>query len=87
VSHSAGWITVISTLNENLVDVNYIVTVKDRKPNKVEKIKGIRRMRYWFISEIEFILQGAGFHLIEAGKWMIGKTPGFRSCDVYFVWQ
>lgn len=73
--------------NENIVDVNYTVWVKDKSSNIVDEIKETHKMRYWFMPEIEFLLQNSGLKLVEAGEWMTGKEPGFSSWNVYFVGQ
>ena len=71
--------------NKNLVDVNYYVLVKDKKTNQIEQINETHRMRYWFMTEIEYFLGQSGFELIKSGEWMTDKQPGFESWYVYYV--
>lgn len=73
--------------NQNVVDVNYTVWVRDKATEKVEEIRETHKMRYWFMSEINFFVKEAGFNLLEAGEWMTGKDPGFESWGVYVVVQ
>jgi SAM-dependent methyltransferase len=71
--------------NENVVDVNYTVWVKDKRSSKIEEIKETHRMRYLFMPEIVSMLRRCGFELVDTGEWMTGKPPGFESWSVYFV--
>ena len=73
--------------NQNLVDVNYTVWVRDKSTDRVDEIKEMHRMRYWFMPEIEFFLKEAGFNILESGEWMTGDKPGFDNWGVYVVAQ
>jgi SAM-dependent methyltransferase len=68
--------------NENLVDVNYQVLIRDKADGKVEELKETHRMRYLFMPEIDFFLKGTGMEVTEASEWMTGNTPGFGTWGV-----
>jgi len=73
--------------NENIVDVNYTVWIKDKNSSKVEEIKETHRIRYWFMPEIKSLLGDSGFDLVGTGEWMTSEIPGFGTWGVYFVCQ
>lgn len=71
--------------NENIVDVNYHVFIRDKASDRVDEIKENHRMRYLFKPEIERMLKVEGLELIRCEEWMTGKEPGFDSWGVCFV--
>ena len=71
--------------NENVVDVNYHVFVRDKANGEVEELKETHRMRYLFSPEIDLFLKGAGMKVVEASEWMTAKAPGFDTWGVCFV--
>lgn len=62
--------------NENLVDVNYHVFVRDMHTKEVKEIRETHVMRYFFKPEIELIADQAGFDVIHAEEWLSGKSVG-----------
>lgn len=71
--------------NRNVVDVNYTVTVTDRKTGTVEELRETHYMRYLFTPEIEMALAAAGMKLIDSRAWMSHERPGFDSWGACFV--
>ncbi|WP_017721974.1 class I SAM-dependent DNA methyltransferase [Kamptonema formosum] len=71
--------------NDNLVDVNYQVFIKNLQDGTIDTIEETHRMRYLFKPELELLLSGAGFELMACGEWMTDKEPGFNTWGVYFV--
>ncbi len=71
--------------NENVVDVNYHVFVRDKANGEVEELEETHRMRYLFSPEIDLFLKGAGMKVVEASEWMTAKAPGFDTWGVCFV--
>jgi ubiquinone/menaquinone biosynthesis C-methylase UbiE len=71
--------------NENLVDVNYEISILDKKTKKKEKISEVHRMRYLFKPEIEMFLRNSGLKLINNQEWLTGEKPGFGTWGVCFV--
>jgi SAM-dependent methyltransferase len=70
---------------QNLVDVNYTVTIRERPTGKVDVIRETHRMRYLFTPEVAMMLGNAGMSLIDAREWMTDKPPGFHSWSACFV--
>ena len=71
--------------NENLVDVNYTVLVKDKNTTRIEELKETHRMRYLFKSEIEQYAKRTSFAIEASFEWMTGKRPGFDTWGVCFI--
>ncbi|MBP5972728.1 class I SAM-dependent methyltransferase [Brasilonema sp. CT11] len=71
--------------NENLVDVNYQVFIKDKNSNSVNELRETHRMRYLFKPEIELVSQKVQMTILEYQEWMTNREPGFDSWGVYFV--
>ncbi|MBW4593913.1 MAG: class I SAM-dependent methyltransferase [Brasilonema angustatum HA4187-MV1] len=71
--------------NENLVDVNYQVFIKDKNSNLVNELRETHRMRYLFKPEIELVSQKFQMTILEYQEWMTNREPGFDSWGVYFV--
>jgi SAM-dependent methyltransferase len=71
--------------NENLVEVNYHVFIRDKKSKKVEELKETHRMRYLFRPEVDNFLSENGLSVIEEGEWMTGKELGFGTWGGCFV--
>lgn len=71
--------------NENVVDVNYHVFIRDKANGEAEELKETHRMRYLFRPEIEFFLAQSGLTPIDSSEWMSGKAPGFDTWGVCFL--
>ncbi|MBW4627282.1 MAG: methyltransferase domain-containing protein [Brasilonema octagenarum HA4186-MV1] len=71
--------------NENLVDVNYQVFIKDKNSNSVNELQETHRMRYLFKPEIELVSQKFQMTILEYQEWMTNREPGFDTWGVYFV--
>jgi len=73
--------------NENAVDVNYTLWVKNRAADTLEIVRETHRMRYLFRPEIDSLAEQAGLQILEAREWMTGREPGLDTWGVYFVAQ
>jgi SAM-dependent methyltransferase len=71
--------------NSNLVKINYQVLIKNKLNRKLKIIEETHRLRYLFKPEVDYLLNAAGFELVESAEWMTGKNMGFNSWYVYFV--
>lgn len=71
--------------NENIVDVNYHVFIKNKATGIVEELKETHRMRYLFKPEIDFLFEQAGFEFVDSVEWMTGRTPEFDTWGVCCV--
>ena len=73
--------------NENLVDVNYQVFIREKSLGQFEVLQETHRMRYLFKPEVEILLGNCGFRLAECCEWMVGKDPGFSNVEWYILWR
>ncbi len=71
--------------NENLVEVNYHVFIRDKIDNTVAEIHESHRMRYLFLPELELLLDRAGFQLVACREWMSDREIGFDTWGIYSI--
>lgn len=73
--------------NDNLVDVNYQVFIRDKNSGAFDEIQETHRMRYLFQPEINLLLNNLGFTVVNFKEWITGNTPSFKTWGIYFVAQ
>lgn len=73
--------------NENVVDVNYTLWIRNRAADTLEIVKETHRMRYLFRPELHAFVEDAGMQILEAREWMTDREPGLDTWGVYFVVQ
>jgi hypothetical protein len=71
--------------NENRVNVNYHVLIKDKMTGIMEELQECHKMRYLFLPEVSDLLVDKGMELLAAKKWMSEEEPGFDTWSVCFV--
>ena len=69
----------VMKFNENIVDVNYRVEIKDRDESLLEEIKETHSMRYLFLPEIKFFLNEVNMSLIHFEEWLTGNKLSDKS--------
>ena len=71
--------------NENLVDVNYQVFIRNKSSNAVEDLQETHCMRYLFQPEVNFLLQSFNMVPIKFREWMTNCESGTTTWGVYCV--
>jgi SAM-dependent methyltransferase len=71
--------------NENMVDVNYQMFIRNKCTGQVTEVRETHHMRYLFAPEIELLLELAGFNIIAVQEWMSGKPLGCNTWGACFV--
>jgi SAM-dependent methyltransferase len=71
--------------NQNWVDVNYQVFIRDKNNHAVDELQEVHRMRYLFKPELDVMLERCGLEIIDSGEWMGDREPGFDTWGVYFI--
>lgn len=71
--------------NENIVEVNYDLFIKDKKIRRYEQLRETHRMRYFSLPEIAYFAQKWGLEIIENNEWLIEKQPSTSTWGVYCV--
>lgn len=71
--------------NDNLVDVNYQVFIKNRVSGAVNELQETHKMRYLFKPEIDLFFTNNELELLSCHEWMTDQAAGFNSWAVVFV--
>lgn len=71
--------------NENIVSVQYDISIVNKENRKLTQIKETHNMRYFFKPEIEELLQQNGLRLISCLDCNTLQIPDFNSWTVYFI--
>ena len=71
--------------NENLVDVNYQVFIKDKSSDAVEELQETHRMRYLFKPEVQLLLRESQMQIVTCREWMSDQEASWNTWGVYFI--
>lgn len=71
--------------NDNLVDVNYEVFVRDKRTGGMEHLRETHTTRYFFAPEIRHFCGLAGLRLQSIEPFMAEGEPGFHTWNVVFL--
>ncbi len=72
-------------LHKNIVDVNYHISIRDKKTQQVEEVHETHSMRYLFYPEVENMLQAINFKLLDFVEFMKDKPPKKNEWNVCFI--
>ena len=72
-------------INENIVDVNYELFVKEKTTGELATIKEVHPMRYFSLPEVEQYLAFAGLKLLYSAEWMTEQIPSDKTWGVCCV--
>jgi len=72
-------------VNDNLVDVNYEIFVRDRQTDRAKILQETHRMRYLFKPEVERLFSACGLQWVDWFEWMTERPPGCDTWGVCFV--
>ncbi len=70
---------------ENVVVVNYAMSITDRKSGRTTELREAHSMRYWFLPELRHLAKQAGLRVVDAGGWgwrnvRLALTTGMHGC-------
>ncbi len=71
--------------NQNAVEVNYQLLVKDKQGGAVEEFSETHTMRYLFIPEVELLLASSGLRLKDAHEFQSNRPLGLDTWSAVFV--
>jgi SAM-dependent methyltransferase len=71
--------------NQNWVDVNYQVFIRDKASQAVEEVRETHRLRYLFQPELEILLNQLQMTTLASGEWLSDQPIGFNTWQTYFV--
>jgi len=71
--------------NQNCVDVNYHVFIKDKQSEKVDELRETHTMRYLFKPEIDCLIKQAKMSLNNYAEWITNCQASSDTWGVYIV--
>ncbi|HEY8946189.1 MAG TPA: class I SAM-dependent methyltransferase [Polyangiaceae bacterium] len=71
--------------NENRVDVNYHVFVKEKASGQVSELRETHNLRYFFAPELALVAEACGLRIREVRTFMEDRSPGFDTWNVIFA--
>ena len=71
-------------VNDNVVVVNYTVSIRDLQNGQATELREAHSMRYWFLPELRFLAKQAGLRIVDAGGWLAQQPP---SLDDWNAWM
>lgn len=71
--------------NENLVDVNYHILIRDKVTGEGEELRETHTMRYLFAPEIELLCNVSGLQMEQFCEFMGDRSPGFDTWTTIFI--
>jgi SAM-dependent methyltransferase len=71
--------------NENVVDVNYHVFIRDKATQQMDELRETHRMRYLFAPEVQLLLDAAGLKLVKLREFMRDQEPSAQTWNAVFV--
>ncbi|MFC1894316.1 class I SAM-dependent DNA methyltransferase [Candidatus Dependentiae bacterium] len=72
-------------LQENVVDVNYKINLKDRTNDSEFNFEEQHKMRYLFVPEVLKFLDDCCLELINYEEWLTSSIPNINSWSVCFI--
>lgn len=71
--------------NQNTVEVQYQVLIRDRQTHAVEELHEVHPMRYLFQPEVNLLFSQYGFTPLALGEWMTHREPSNHTWNIYFI--
>ena len=71
--------------DENVVDVNYDVFIKDIDSKKIIEKEELHKMRYFFDTELDLICKQVGFVIKQKYEWLSDKNPDFNNWSAVWI--
>lgn len=60
---------------ESVVNVNFEVNVYDKESRNLQTVFETHRMRYFFLTELTFLLRSCGYEIIQTFAWLTQEMP------------
>ncbi|MCC7051507.1 MAG: class I SAM-dependent methyltransferase [Bacteroidia bacterium] len=71
--------------NENVVDVNYEVIIKDKASHQITTLNETHPMRHFSVNEIKLLAQLTGFEFVRAEEFLTANQPSENTWGVCFI--
>jgi SAM-dependent methyltransferase len=70
--------------NENRVDVNYQLAIRDKATGEIEEVRETHHMRYLFTPEVAKLFDDNDMEMVFSCEWMTEREPDFDTWGVCF---
>lgn len=74
-------------VNDNVVEVNYHITLTDKASSIQSQLCETHSMRYWFMPELRHLAQCSGFTVVSEGAWMQEGVPHEHTWNAWMAVQ
>ena len=71
--------------NQNKVEVHYKLLAIEKSSSTIQQISEIHPMRYYFLPEIELMLESSGFKLSSKENWLDSENLGLSTWNSTFI--
>ena len=75
----------VHRVNDNVVEVHYIIDLIDRTTGLKETLSECHLMRYWFLPELCYLVRIAGLIQVNAGVWMKECAPDRSTWNAWLL--
>lgn len=72
-------------LSKNLVDVNFEISILDKKSKEKHSFSELHKMRYLFKPEMKQLLSKYSFEIVKSEEWITGRNPDNDTWYVTFI--
>lgn len=73
--------------NDNIVDVNFTVFIKNKSDETVQVLKEMHRMRHFSVPELVLLGEFHGFNCVLVEEFLTGNAPGTSTWGVCFAFK
>lgn len=70
---------------ENIVDVNFKLTITNKKTGEITPLEEKHPMRYFFTPELRLFFSQAGFTLLDCFAWLSSTPPDENSWNAVYI--
>lgn len=70
---------------ENVVDVNFKLTITNKKTGEITPLEEKHPMRYFFTPELKLFFSQAGFTLLDCFGWLSSTPPDENSWNAVYI--
>lgn len=71
--------------NQNIVDVNYHIFIKNLNNNGIDEIREVHSMRHYSIPELKYIAEKNNFTIIKTEEFMTGNAPSDKTWGITII--
>lgn len=75
----------VHRINDNIVDVHYSIELTEKHTGVQKKLHEVHSMRYWFLPELRYLANIAGFVVVANGPWLQREGLGERTWNAWMA--